>query len=163
MLKKVFFCLSRFWHSCIYFCHFSFLCGFINHLPLVFYLLLVALKQQFSIFGFQTYLMFITVFSVTPGWSKTLSCLTFGGLACLKLGGERLFSPFPTLPCQSLLPQPSFSFCFFQYDEPLVWNQTCDLCPINVIKWPLSYYIFWLTRAFVLSKSIWVRHVQVFA
>lgn len=123
---------------------FSFISGFITHLPLVFLIRCRSLLQQLS--EWRSVRMKQNIILPYPRWTS----------ACLKIGGEIIYSlSHVNRFLLVLLPQPNvslflFSFVrFFQYDEPVVWNQACDVCPVNVnVKRPWSYYIlgcFWVT------------------
>lgn len=80
-----------------------------------------------------------SVFFVAPRWKKHYLALpSVDSLAWKQT--ERWFSVFPTLTCIS---SSYSSSCFFQFDEPVGWNEMWDLYPNYVnVKWPLSYFIF---------------------
>lgn len=104
---------------------FLFIHGFIAHLPHLLsfaasFLLTAVLWFLLPRFNYKKN----SVFFFCTRMKRNIT-MPYLGLTCLlkKYTGRLFF----------LLPQPSScSSCFFQFNEPVVWNQTCDLFPINV-------------------------------
>lgn len=123
--------------------------GVLSHLPCVF-------KLQPVLVHLLTSVMFSTC-STTPGWSRTFSCLTYGGLTCLKISWEIFFS----LVILSLVGP----FCFSSPSEAIFSYFSCGLNSKLVMFVPLTsvgpfelfsfgitsanpYQVFWVSAPF---------------
>lgn len=82
------------------------------------------------VFGVWTSATFDAVIFVAPGWSETLSCLTYGGLACLKTDGEIVF--FSLSDINSPVPSSTAILLFLSSSVRSPW--------LKPNSWSLSFY-----------------------